>query len=149
MSAMLKLGSGAAVLAAALCGLLLASLPAGAEEATFRVELSGPAASGDPDGRGEATVTLNAAENRVDVRLSYSNIAAPTAMHIRMGAAGPAGNIVLPIVIERDEGGTLVGRRLSAKPDVAARILASPGDYYLVVINDEYAVGALRGRLRE
>jgi hypothetical protein len=149
MNVILELRSGPAVLAVALCSLLLVSLSAAADEATFRVDLSGPAASGDPNGRGEAVVTLNAAENRVDVRLSYSNIAAPTALHIRMGATGTEGNVVLPIVIERDEGGAITGRRLSAKPGVAATILASPGDYYLVVINDEYPVGALRGQLRE
>ena len=135
------------VLAATACALLLAPLVALGEEATFKVSLSGPEASGDPNGRGEATVTLNPETNEVGVRLTYSNIAEPTAMHIRVGPTGLVGNVIVPIVIESDDGGTLVGRRLSAKPGVVEMILASPEEHYLVVINDEYPVGALRGQL--
>lgn len=137
-----------AVLKAAACALLLAPLLASAEEATFEVSLSGPESSGDPDGRGQATLIMNPATNQVDLRLSYSNIAAPTAVFIRRGPTGLDGNVVLPIVIESDGGGTLVGRRTSAKPDIVETILASPGEYYLVVFNGEYPVGALRGPLR-
>lgn len=143
----LELGGGLAALAAA-CALLLAPLSVSAEEATFEVSLSGPEASGDPDGRGNGTVTLNAETNEVVVRLNYSNIAQPTAMHLRMGATGLEGNVVLPIVIESANGGMLVGRRKSAMPKIVETILMSPTDYYLVVINDEYPVGALRGPLR-
>src|SRR5690606_12271009 len=138
-----------AVLAAAACTLLLSPLLASGEEATFEVALSGPEASGDPDGQGEATVVLNSETNTVDVRLRYSNIAPPTALFIRMGATGMAGNIALPITIESDEGGTLVGRREASKPNVVATILASPSEHYLVVVNDEYPVGSLRGQLSE
>jgi hypothetical protein len=145
----LELRSGLAVLAAAACTLLLAPLLASGEEATFEVSLSGPEASGDPDGQGEATVTMSSETNQVDVRLSYSNIAEPTAMYIRKGAVGSEGNVVMPIVIESDEAGTLVGRRSSAKPNIVETILASPEEYYLVVLNREHPVGALRGPLRE
>jgi hypothetical protein len=145
----LELRSRLAVLMAAACALLLAPLLASGEEATFSVTLSGPERSGDPDGQGEAMVTLNPATNQVDVRLSYSNIAEPTAIYIRRGAVGLQGNVVVPIVIESDEGGTLVGRRRSAMPNIVKTILASPGEYYLVVLNDEYPIGALLGPLRE
>lgn|GEM_PF-1782064 len=137
---------GAAVVAA--CAVLLAPLAASGEEATFRVTLSGPPASGDPDGRGEATVTLDAETNQVEVRLTYSSIAEPTAMFIRRGATGLEGNIVVPVVIESRQGNTLVGRRTSAMPNAVARILAAPEEHYLVVMNDEYPVNALRGPLR-
>jgi hypothetical protein len=140
--------SGLAVLTAA-CALLLAPLAGFGDEVTLEVALSGPEASGDPDGQGEATLTMNPVTNEVEVRLSYSNIAEPTAMHIRRGAAGREGNVVLPIVIEGSEAGALIGRRESAKPKVVETILASPAEYYLVVINGEHPVGALRGPLRE
>lgn len=137
------------VVAVAACTLLLAPFVAGAEESTYEVTLSGPERSGDPDGEGEATVTLNPEANRVEVRLSYSNIAQPTALHIRRGPTGSDGNVILPIVIERDAGGMLVGHRDSSKPGAVAMIAAAPEEHYLVVINDEHPVGALRGPLGE
>jgi len=138
--------SGAAVLAA--CAVLLTPLAASGEQATFRVTLSGPPASGDPDGRGEATVTLDAETNQVEVRLTYSNIAEPTALFIRRGATGLEGNIVLPVVIESRQGNTIVARRTSAMPNAVARILSAPEEHYLVVMNEEYPTNALRGPLR-
>jgi hypothetical protein len=137
------------ILATAACALLLSPLLASGEEATFEVALSGPEASGDPDGQGQATVVLNSETNAVDVRLRYSNIGTPTALYIRMGATGMEGNIALPVVIESDEEGMLVGRRESSKPKVVETILASPAEYHLVVVNEEYPVGALRGQLQE
>lgn len=128
---------------------MLAPLLAFSQEATFEVSLSGPEASGDPDGSGEATVTLHPEENRVEVRLTYSNIAAPTALFLRRGATGLDGNILMPIEIESDQGGTIVGQRTSAMPGVVEKVAASPSEYYLVVMNEEHPVGALRGQLRE
>lgn len=142
------LRTGRAMLAAASASmLLLAPLFAAGDEATFEVVLSGPEVSGDPDGRGEATVTLNGETNEVAVRLTHSNIAEPTAMHIRKAAVGRHGNIAVPIEIVSSQGGTVEGRRKSAMPGIVARILASPAEYYLVVINPEHPVGALRGPL--
>ena len=129
--------------------MLLSPLYASSEEATFEVTLSGPESTGDPDGQGQATVVLNSETNAVEVRLSYSGIAPPTALFLRRGATGMEGNIALPIVIESDEGGMLVGRRESSKPKVVETILAAPTEHHLVVTNDEYPVGALRGQLRE
>src|SRR5690606_6671539 len=122
---------------------------ASGEEATFEVMLSGPEASGDPDGQGQATVVLNSEANAVDVRLRYSNIEPPTVLFIRMGATGMEGNIAMPVVIESDEGGMVVAARVSAKPKTVETILAAPAEYYLTVVNEEYPVGALRGQLSE
>jgi len=144
-----ELRIGSSVLKAAACALLLAPLAALGDEAVFEVNLSGPEASGDPDGTGQATVTLKPATNEVEVRLSYSNIAEPTAMHLRKGATGTAGNVEVPLVIERTGRGSVVGRRKSASPGIVERIAKSPGEYYLVVITGEYPVGALRGPLEE
>lgn len=145
----LELRSRSSAVAAACAALLLAPMLASGEEATFRVTLSGPQASGDPDGRGEATVTLHPEANRAEVRLDYANIAPPTALHLRVGPTGLVGNVVLPFVIESDDGGSLVATRISAKPGIVETIAASPSEYYLVVINEEHPVGALRGQLRE
>lgn len=142
-SSVLKAAAGALILAA------LAPLAALGDEAVFEVVLSGPEASGDPDGRGQATVTLRPQTNEVEVRLSYSNIAEPTAMHLRKGATGTAGNVEVPLVVERAGRGSVVGRRKSAAPGIVERIARSPGEYYLVVINAEHPVGALRGPLED
>lgn len=150
MKSTLELGSRASIFAAAAFALLLAPLSAlGGEPATFQVSLSGSEASGDPDGQGQATVTLNPATNEVEVRLTYSNIGEPTAMHIRKGAIGFHGNIAVPVEIQSAQGGTLTAHRQSAAPGIIARIAASPQEYFLVVITEEYPVGALRGQLRE
>jgi hypothetical protein len=148
MKIRLELRSGFAALAVATCALLLAPLAASAEEVTFTASLSGPPASGDPDGRGEATLVLNPETNEVRVRLTYSNIARPTALHIRRGETGMDGNIMVPIEIDSDDGSTLTGSRVSAKPDAISMILTWPGDYYLVVITPDRPVGALRGLMR-
>ena len=145
----LELRSGPFVLTAAACAVLLAPFVASGEEVTFEVSLSGPEASGDPDGRGEGTVTLNPETNEVEVRLSYSNIAEPTTVLIRRGALGTEGNVVMPIVIDSDEQGTLEGQRRAAKPNVVETIAAAPAEHYLVVVNSEYPIGALRGQLQE
>lgn len=145
-----KAGIRGAGLAAVMMGVVVcAPLSAFGAETTFTVSLAGPVASGDPDGLGEATVTLNPDSNEVSVRVNYSNIARPTAMYLRMGDSGPQGNIAVPIVIERSDAGTAAGSRISARANIVATILASPEQYYLVVVNEEYPVGALRGRLAE
>ena len=130
------------------CAVLSSPLAAFADDITFEVALSGPEL-GDPDGAATGTVTLNAASNQVSVQLRYTNIAAPAALFIRRGALGTEGNVVMPIVIESAAGGALEGHRASAKPNLVETILAQPDQYYLVVMNDEYPVGALRGPLSE
>ncbi len=120
-----------------------------AQEMTVRASLSGPPVSGSPNGRGEATVTLKPETNEVEVRITYSDIATPTRVHIRRGPTGVEGNIVVPIAIREADGGTLTGHREAPAPGVVARIARSPEQYYLVVINEEYPVGALRGPLSE
>ncbi len=144
-----KAGIRGAGLVAVVMGVVCVPVSAFGAETTFRVNLAGPVASGDPDGLGEATVTLNPDSNEVSVRVNYSNIARPTAMHLRMGEGGAQGNIAVPIAIERSDAGTAAGSRISTRANIVATILASPDQYYLVVINEEYPVGALRGRLTE
>ncbi len=122
--------------------------PAFANDVTFKVSLSGPEVSGDPDGRGEATVTVDPETTEVAVQLTYSRIAEPTTVHIRKGATGPEGNIVATFFIENAGRG-----RLSAtgtlRSDHVDQLMSSPEQYYLVVQNREHVVGALRGPLQK
>ncbi len=139
--------NGLPVLAAA-C-IVLAPLASFGQEVVLRASLSGPEVSGDPDGRGEATLTIDPATGRIEARVTHSNIAQPTAIHIRKGAVGLDGNIVASFTIESNQGGTLVGTGTARSQKTLEQILAEPEEHYLVVLNDEYVVGALRGALRK
>ena len=135
------------VLAAA-C-LVLAPLAATAQEVVLRATLSGPEVSGDPDGRGEAILTIDRATGRIQARVTHSNIAQPTALHVRKGAVGIEGNIVASFTIESNRGGTLVATGTARSDKTLEEILAKPEEHYVVVLNEEYVVGALRGPLRK
>jgi len=126
---------------------MLAPLAVPAQEKTFDVSLSGSEVSGDPDGRGEATLNIDPETGRIEARVSYSNIAEPTSIHLRRGASGTEGGIVATFAIESNEAGTLTAWGTARSQKTLEQILASPQDYYLVVFNDEHVVGALRGAL--
>src|SRR5687768_14320923 len=59
---------------------------------TGAAEVPGP---GDPDGNGEATLTLNQGRGLVCFQLSVTDIAPATAAHIHRGAEGVAGPVVV------------------------------------------------------
>ncbi|HEX6995244.1 MAG TPA: CHRD domain-containing protein [Gammaproteobacteria bacterium] len=139
--------NGLPVLAAA-C-LVLAPLVASGEDIVLKASLSGPEASGDPDGRGEATLTIDRATGRIEARVTHSNIARPTAIHVRRGALGVDGNIVATFTIDSNRGNTLVGTGSARSEETLEQILAAPEEHYVVVLNDEFVVGALRGPLHK
>lgn len=132
---------------AAAWALALAPLVAQAQETSFDVSLSGSEVSGDPDGRGQATVTIDRETGEIEVRVTYSNIAEPTSIHLRQGALGTQGGIVGTFSIESTGQGTLEARGTARSQATLEQILASPEEFYLVVFNDEHVVGALRGPL--
>src|SRR5690606_13765627 len=123
-------------------GLFLSAGFAAAEETSFDVSLSGAGGSGDPDGAGEGTVTIDSETNQVSWEFSYSNIAEPTAMHIHEGAEGQSGGVVVPFTIEKDSEGNLVGLT-TAPAEVVQAILASPSGYYVNIHNSEHRGGAV------
>jgi len=135
------------ILAATSLGLLLPAGFAAAEEISFDLSLSG-AGSGDPEGEAEGTVTVDSDTNQISWDLSHSNIAAPTAMHIHEGAAGQSGGVVVPLTVDTDQEGNLVGLT-RASPEVVDAILAAPENYYLNIHNEEHPRGAIRGQLGE
>lgn len=135
------------VLAVAALGVCLSSGFAAAEETSFDISLSG-AGGGDPDGAGEGTVTLDSATNQISWDVSYSSIAEPTAMHIHEGAAGESGGVAVPLTVEMDQEGNLVGLT-NAPAEVVQAILASPSGYYVNIHNSEHRGGAIRGQLAD
>ena len=131
--------------ATSLLGLVLAAGSAAAAETSFNVSLSS-AGNGDPDGSGEGTVTIDSETNQVSWELGYANIAEPTAMHIHQGAEGQSGGVAVPLTVEKDSAGNLVGLT-NAPAEVVQAILASPSGYYVNIHNGEHRGGAVRGQL--
>jgi hypothetical protein len=127
-------------------GVFVCAGMAAAEEKSFEISLAGAAGSGDPDGTGKGTVTIDSATNQVGWEISYSNIAEPTAMHIHQGAAGQSGGVVEQFTVEKDTDGNLVGLT-DASAETVQAILASPAGYYVNIHNAEHRGGAIRGQL--
>src|SRR5690606_10302612 len=132
------------VSAGTLAFLLCAGLAA-AEETSFDLSLAG-SGSGDPDGAGQGTITIDSDTNQISWELSYSNIDEPTAMHIHLGAAGESGGVAVPLTVEKDTDGNLVGLT-NAPAEVVQALLASPSGYYVNIHNAEHRGGAIRGQL--
>ena len=134
------------VTALGVVGLFICAGTAGAEEKSFELTLAGAAGSGDPDGTGKGTVTIDSATNQISWDISYANIDEPTAMHIHQGAAGQSGGVVVQLTLEKDQAGNLVGLT-NASAETVQAILASPAGYYVNIHNAEHRGGALRGQL--
>jgi len=134
----------AAAVAALSGGLLVAPAQAGAQAGppaagtTLETRLR---PSGDPDGRGEATVRLNADRGRVCATITWANIQAPQAAHIHKQSNG---EIVVDLT-----GAVTGGKRCTAgvSSGLIAKIVAHPRRYYVNVHNATYPAGAIQGTL--
>ncbi|MEY2446262.1 MAG: hypothetical protein QOE00_2842 [Ilumatobacteraceae bacterium] len=118
----------------------------------YLAQLSGakevPASAGDPDASGAAAVTfdiVDAAIAEVCWDLSYSALASPNHARIQRGAAGITG----PVVVDFGIPGTSTATGCQPiTPALAAEIMATPGNFYVEVINTvATAAGAIRGQL--
>lgn len=130
--------TGSAVVAAqALGGANLSTVLTGA------AEVPGP---GDPDGRGEAVITLDPGKSRICWKISVKDIDTATGAHIHAGAAGsaPPNNVVLGLTAPSDGGSKGCE---TVKPALIDAIQKSPKSYYVNVHNATYPNGALRGQL--
>jgi hypothetical protein len=102
--------------------------------------------AGDPDGTGNATFRMYRGAAVICFQISVQNITLPaTAAHIHLGAAGVAGNVVVPLTAP-GAGGTSTGCVSSTRALVAA-ILDNPSGYYANVHTTDYPAGAVRGQL--
>lgn len=104
---------------------------------TGGAEVPGP---GDTDGAGLAVITLDGTTLRYTVWTQ--NIAAPTAAHIHIGAAGVAGDVVVPLNVN-----TLTNGTATISTTLADQIRANPSGYYVNVHNSDFQGGAVRGQL--
>ena len=108
---------------------------------TGAAEVPGP---GDPDGSGQAAITLNAGQGEICYELSVTGIAPATAAHIHVGTADVAGPVVVALAPPTD--GTSSGCT-NADPALIKAITKNPEQYYVNVHNAEWPAGALRGQL--
>lgn len=108
---------------------------------TGAAEVPGP---GDPDGSGEAHITLNQGRGLVCFQLSVADIAPATAAHIHVGPVGVAGPVVVGLT--PPTGGSSSGC-VSADPDLIKDIKQNPEEYYVNVHNASFPAGAIRGQL--
>ena len=116
--------------------LLCCSFTASAAIVDFQVPLY---SSGDPDGYGNATLSIDDQALTASWNFSVYNIALPlTAAHIHVGAAGTNG----PVVV--DFSAQLSGNVQDAD---LANVLLNPSNYYINLHNSEYSSGAIRGQL--
>jgi len=133
--------------ALALLGAAMVITPAAAEPVTMQIHLTGAAevpGPGDPDGKGTASVTLDAAKPEVCYTLAVSGIDTATMAHIHKGAKGVAG----PPVVTLDPPATGASKGcIKTETDVVAALLAKPADYYVNVHTAAHPKGALRGQL--
>ncbi|MEY2567849.1 MAG: hypothetical protein QOE35_2378 [Actinomycetota bacterium] len=116
---------------------------------TLKADLTGGTTEvpqpGDADGKGTATVKIDAATGKVCYTITVENITEPKASHIHEGAAGGAGPIVVtfdPTKIGKGED-CLTGQK-SADLE---RITANPSGFYVNVHTADFPGGAVRGQL--
>ena len=106
-------------------------------------EAEGPG-PGDPDGTGEAFVTLNPGLREGCFQLSVSNIAPATAAHIHEAPEGVAGPVVVGLIPPTS--GFSSGC-VNADRDLIKDIIQNPSEFYVNVHNAGFPAGAVRGQL--
>ena len=120
-------------------------------------EVPGP---GDPQGRGQATITLNAAAGRICYAVSVADLTAPPlAAHIHLAPRGYAGPVVARLHPPPGQTSTSHGcvtiadvPRATSPADLqglAAAISAHPYAFYVNVHTRDFPLGAVRGQLAE
>jgi len=108
-------------------------------------EVPGP---GDPDGKGEAEITLKMAGDvhLVCWEIHAKNITLPaTAAHIHAGPVGVAGPVVVTLSAPDARGNARGCREVTH--ELHMELHMHPDQYYVNVHNANYPAGAIRGQL--
>ncbi|QXJ24638.1 CHRD domain-containing protein [Actinomadura graeca] len=123
---------------------LAASLNGGNE-----VPAKGGPAVGDRDGRALAVLRIQG--DRLWYALRWQNIAAPTAGHIHLGAAGTNGAVKVPFFAGTLPGSAraVTGTVTITDKDTLARLRDDPGGLYANLHTGEFPGGAVRGQLHK
>lgn len=115
---------------------------------TLRAELSGAnevPTTGDPDGSGTASITIDPAKRQVCYDVTVAQIDPATMAHIHKGAKGEGGPPVVSLSAPKD--GSAKGCVGELDAAVLRDIIANPAGYYVNVHTSSYRAGAVRGQL--
>lgn len=108
-------------------------------------EVPGP---GDEDGMGFAAVSLDGSTGEVCWDVVVGSITLPAdAMHIHIGAADVAGDVVVPAPSAPDADGVATGCTPDVDPTLIGAIINDPAGYYVNVHTSDFPAGAIRGQL--
>jgi hypothetical protein len=107
-----------------------------------------PAGSGDPNGVGEATITLRRQARRVCHDMTWSNIRPAKAGHIHRGRVGVDGPIVVELFSGRRENGSQ-GCTDGVSRALITALREHPRRFYVNIHNNPFPDGAIRGQLSQ
>jgi hypothetical protein len=103
--------------------------------------------AGDPDGTLTGSITIDPATNTLSWNLTYTNILAPTLMHIHTGQDGTNGSVFVDMGVVTTGGpGTLINSKVITASQ-ATTILTNPQNHYLNVHNSAFPAGVVRAQL--
>jgi len=111
-------------------------------------EIPGP---GDADGSGLAVATVDG--STLHFFLLAHNIAAPTAAHVHVGAAGTGGAVLVALVtdpagfVDVGNASYLATGSVALTTEQAAAITGDPAGHYFNIHNADHVAGAVRGQL--
>lgn len=134
----------------AMIGLLTLAGTVVAAETTLTATLEGGDAEtppGDPDGSGTASIVVDPAAGTLCWEFSTTNVGPGSASHIHAGAAGVAGDVVVPLDTDGFEESSEGCIEPMEDAAVLQDILDSPADFYVNIHTDEFPGGAVRGQL--
>lgn len=134
----------------AMIGLLTLAGTVVAAETTLTATLEGGDAEtppGDPDGSGTASIVVDPAAGTLCWEFSTTNVGPGNASHIHAGAAGVAGDVVVPLDTDGFEESSEGCIEPMEDAAVLQDILDSPADFYVNIHTDEFPGGAVRGQL--
>jgi hypothetical protein len=109
------------------------------------VDSTGERGTGDPNGRGSFSATLDG--RMLCYGIQVKNIDDPAAAHIHRGGGRVAGPVILPLVhpAAGDPGSSTECVRITRS--LARGLRESPGRFYVNVHTPDYPNGAVRGQL--
>jgi hypothetical protein len=106
-------------------------------------EVPGP---GDPDGKGEAKITLKMEDHQVCWEIKVKKITLPArAAHIHFGSKGVAGPVVVTLSAPNAEG--ISSGCTMVDHELHMNLHMHPEQYYVNVHNADFPGGAVRGQL--
>jgi len=102
---------------------------------------------GDPNGKGEAELTLKTAKEKVCFTFTFEDIEDVTQGHIHKGEKGDDGPIKLEL-FDLDPQSSPVEDCVKADEKLINKVAKNPDRYYVNLHNSEFPDGAIRGQLK-